>query len=404
MITDENDIVVQSFGWVAMGQATAPFKPQFDEKKVDIAWNEYTDQWGNQFPDGEKYSLIYPEVTLKPGCIYGKLIDKWGNEVPFSKAKVRLESSIGFIGSGLIDAIPDEDILDQYRSEGKHATLNPQFWDNTAKDFVKNTDGTLAVENGGIVYKFDYALDRASVMSDASFWEVQNVMRDDFRSHYIPKEYWQFAAADPDVTSKFYQYYPQWNKTGDPAKDIIAFGNATDLPVEMKESDYVNYMVWHRGVGIPAARNTLTADFKKGKELFTQIGCASCHRPSWTTGEDKIRDPYGRFSAEDTRMVHYPKQKIWPYSDFVQHRLFMKNDLRTGWCKTAPLWGRGLQSLCAGHSDRLHDCRARNTLEAIMWHGCIGEGGQSDALWAVKNFRNLTKEQRQPVIKFVDSI
>ena len=60
MITDENDIVVQSFGWVAMGQVTAPFKPQFDEKKVDIAWNEYTDQWGNQFPDGEKYSLIYP--------------------------------------------------------------------------------------------------------------------------------------------------------------------------------------------------------------------------------------------------------------------------------------------------------------------------------------------------------
>ena len=163
-------------------------------------------------------------------------------------------------------------------------------------------------------------------------------------------------------------------------------------------------MVWHRGVGIPAARNTLTDDFKKGKELFTQIGCASCHRPSWTTGEDKIRDPYGRFSAEDKRMVRYPKQKIWPYSDFVQHRLFMKNDLRTGWCKTAPLWGRGLQNLCAGHSDRLHDCRARNTLEAIMWHGCIGEGGQSDALWAIKNFRNLTKEQRQLVIKFVDSI
>lgn len=404
MITDENDIVVQSFGWVAMGQATAPFKPQFDEKKVDIAWNEYTDQWGNEFPDGEKYSLIYPEVTLKPGCIYGKLIDKWGNEVPLSKAKIRLESSIGFIGSGLIDAIPDEDILEQYRSEGKHATLNPQFWDNTKKALVKNADGTLAVENGGIVYKFDYALDRASVMSDASFWEVQNVTRNDFRSHYIPKEYWQFAAADPDVTSKFYQYYPEWNLTGNPSKDIISFGNADNLPVEMAEKDYINYMVWHRGVGIPAARNTLTNDFKEGKKLFSEIGCASCHRPSWTTGDDKIRDPYGRFSAEDKRMVRYPKQKIWPYTDLIQHRLFMKNDLRTGWCKTAPLWGRGLQSLCAGHSDRLHDCRARNTLEAIMWHGCISEGGQSDALWAVKNFRNLTKEQRQLVIKFVDSI
>lgn len=404
MITDENDIVVQSFGWVAMGRATEPFKPQFDESKVKIEWPEYTDEWGNKFDDGETYSLIYPEVTLEDGCIYGKLIDKWGNEVTMDRAKVRLESTIGFIGSGLIDAIPDDSIMAQYRHEGQFSTLNPQFWDNGAKDFVTKDDGTLALKNGGIVYKFDYALDRASVMSDASFWEVQNVTRDDFRSHYIPKEYWEFAAADPEVTSKFYEYYPEWNKTGNPAKDIITFGNATDLPVEMAESDYINYMVWHRGVGIPAARNTTTSDFKEGKKLFNEIGCAACHRPTWTTGEDKIRDPYNRFTAEDSRMVRYPKQKIWPYSDLIQHRLFMKNDLRTGWCKTAPLWGRGLMQICAGHSDRLHDCRARNTLEAIMWHGCSSEGGKSDAHWAVENFRKLTSAQRQLVIKFVDSI
>ena len=404
MITDENDIVVQSFGWVAMGRATEPFKPQFDESKVKIEWPEYTDEWGNKFDDGETYSLIYPEVTLENGCIYGKLIDKWGNEVTMDRAKVRLESTIGFVGSGLIDAIPDDSIMAQYRHEGQFSTLNPQFWDNGAKDFVTKDDGTLALKNGGIVYKFDYALDRASVMSDASFWEVQNVTRDDFRSHYIPKEYWEFAAADPEVTSKFYEYYPEWNKTGNPAKDIITFGNATDLPVEMAESDYINYMVWHRGVGIPAARNTTTSDFKEGKKLFNEIGCAACHRPTWTTGEDKIRDPYNRFTAEDSRMVRYPKQKIWPYSDLIQHRLFMKNDLRTGWCKTAPLWGRGLMQICAGHSDRLHDCRARNTLEAIMWHGCSSEGGKSDAHWAVENFRKLTSAQRQLVIKFVDSI
>ncbi len=407
MITDENDIVVQSFGWVAMGKATEPFKPQFDESKVVIDWRNYTDQWGNKFDDGETYSLIYPEVTLKDGCIYGKLIDKWGNEVPMSRAKVRLESTIGFIGSGLLDAIPDDSIMKQYRDEAAspYVVLNPQFWDNNAKDFTKRDDGTPWIKSPeGIVYKFDYALDRASVMSDASFWEVQNVTRKDFRKHYIPTEYWQFAAADPDVTSKFYQYYPEWNLTGDPAKDIITFGNCDTLAVEMQESDYINYMVWHRGVGIPAARNTKTDDFKEGKRLFNEIGCTSCHRPTWTTGDDKIRDPYNRFTADDKRMVHYPNQKIWPYSDMIQHRLFMKNDLRTGWCKTAPLWGRGLQSLCAGHTDRLHDCRARNTLEAIMWHGCTGEGGTSDAMFAVKKFRALTKEQRELVIKFVDSI
>lgn len=404
MITDENDIVVQSFGWVAMSKATEPFKPQFDENKVKIKWENYTDEWGNKFDDGETYSLIYPEVTLEDGCIYGKLIDKDGKEVPLSKAKIRLESSIGFIGSGLIDAIEDDSILAQYRKEGQFATLNPQFWNNQTKDFVKNSDGSLALKNGGIVYKFDYALDRASVLSDASFWEVQNVTRDDFRSHYVPKEYWQFAAQDKDVTSKFYEYYPEWNLTGDPSKDIISFGNAINLPVEMKEKDYINYMVWHRGVGIPAARDVLSDDFQQGKQLFTKIGCAECHRPSWTTGDDKLRDPYNRFQPEDTRMVRYPYQKIWPYTDLVQHRLFMKNDLRTGWCKTAPLWGRGLMKICAGHSDRLHDCRARNTLEAIMWHGCSSEEGRSDAHWAVENFRKLTKQEREAVIKFVDSI
>ena len=163
-------------------------------------------------------------------------------------------------------------------------------------------------------------------------------------------------------------------------------------------------MVWHRGIGIPAARNTTTEDFKEGKRLFSQIGCANCHRPTWTTGEDKIRDPYNRFSSDDTRMVHYPNQKNWPYTELVQHRMFMKNDLRTGSCKTAPHMGLGLKQICAGHSDRLHDCRARNTLEAIMWHGCCSEGGKSDAHWAVENFRKLSKEQRQQVIKFVDSI
>lgn len=39
-----------------------------------------------------------------------------------------------------------------------------------------------------------------------------------------------------------------------------------------------------------------------------------------------------------------------------------------------------------------------------MWHDYCREGGKSDAHWAVENFRKLSKEQRQQVIKFVDSI
>ena len=115
-----------------------------------------------------------------------------------------------------------------------------------------------------------------------------------------------------------------------------------------------------------------------GKTLFTEIGCATCHRPTWTTGDDVFTDPNGFFADGDSRLPRYPNQKIWPYSDMVQHRLFMVNDIRTGWCRTTPLWGRGLSEKCTGASDRLHDCRARTVIEAIMWHGAA----QSDARWS----------------------
>ena len=97
----------------------------------------------------------------------------------------------------------------------------------------------------------------------------------------------------------------------------------------------------------------------------------------------------------------YPNQIIWPYTDMVQHRLFMENDIRTGWCRTTPLWGRGLSRRLTGADDRLHDCRARSVLEAIMWHGY---SRQSDAFRATEKFYHLEKADRQAVIKFIESI
>ena len=102
-------------------------------------------------------------------------------------------------------------------------------------------------------------------------------------------------------------------------------------------------------------------------------------------------------------LPRYPHQKIWPYSDMVQHRLFMKNDIRTGWCRTTPLWGRGLSLLCTGASDRLHDCRARTVIEAIMWHGANVDG-VSDAYESIKKFRTLDKTERDAIVKFIESI
>ena len=84
----------------------------------------------------------------------------------------------------------------------------------------------------------------------------------------------------------------------------------------------------------------------------------------------------------------------------IQHRLFMENDIRTGWCRTTPLWGRGLSAVCTGASDRLHDNRARNVIEAIMWHG----NARSDARFSVEKFRTLSKKDRDAIVQFINAI
>jgi CxxC motif-containing protein (DUF1111 family) len=86
----------------------------------------------------------------------------------------------------------------------------------------------------------------------------------------------------------------------------------------------------------------------------------------------------------------------------VQHKLHMANDIRTGWCRTTPLWGRGLHRKATGDASdaRMHDTRARNVIEAIMWHGAK----ESDARRSVEKFRQLSKTERDAVVKFINSI
>ena len=241
-----------------------------------------------------------------------------------------------------------------------------------------------------------------------AIWNITNVTRSDRRYHYLDLNfnakaqtlsyYAQTSSKDPDVQRDFYKYFPNENKTGDVEKDIYNYLTSNTLNAEMSDGDYHAFMVWHRGLAVPAARDLDKPEVQHGKQLFTEIGCATCHRHSWTTGDDEIHDPNGMFGNDD--MPRYPHQKIWQYTDFVQHRLRMVNDIRTGWCRTTPLWGRGLSKMCTGADDRLHDCRARTVTEAIMWHGAK----DSDARRATEQFRKLTKSDRDAVVKFINSI
>ncbi len=395
VLTDKNDTYLSSLTGMPQTKAVEPFKAPIDEEKIVITWRDYKDEWNNTFPDGETYSLIYPEVTIPEDAFYVPL-EVGGKKIAHSDLVVRLESTIGVYGVGLLDAIDDDDLKAQYALEEKAgARINPAIF--------QNGEWTSLYGKTSHPKRFTYALSRGPLQDAAganAIWNITNVTRSDRRYHYMTETYATTAANDPDVQAKFYAYFPEWKKTGDVATDIHDYLMNKELPAEMTDEDYVDFMIWHRGLAVPAARDLDDEQVQRGKTLFTEIGCATCHRPTWTTGEDNFTDPNGFFETADSRLPRYPHQKIWPYTDMVQHRLEMVNDIRTGWCRTTPLWGRGLSAICAGHSDRLHDCRARNTLEAIMWHG----SATSDARSTVENFRKLSSDDREAVIRFIDSI
>lgn len=235
--------------------------------------------------------------------------------------------------------------------------------------------------------------------------------RSDRRYHYLDAAgtYAEYSAKDPDVQAGFDDYlakvdpsrkHPEW-WTGPIEDRIKNYLLSKDLDPEMTDDEYTDLMVWHRGLAVPAVRDIDDPDVIRGRELFAQIGCDYCHRPSWTTGPDNIADPAKFFRGDE--LPRYPYQTIWPYTDMVQHKLMMASDIRGGWCRTTPLWGRGLHQKVTGSptADRLHDCRARTTLEAIMWHGY---SPQSDAYHTVVKFRALPKADRDAIIRFVDAI
>ena len=411
----QTDAYLTSLTGMPQTQAIEPFKAPLDESQIQINWISYQDEWGNKFPDGETYDLIYPEVIIPESAYYVPIqASRNGETVTLTADEVgiRLESTIGIYGTGLLDAIPDEALKEQYASveavekeTGKDLVNDAFFKDG---EWVKQYSNTLQGNGEQHPYRFTYALSRGALQDGPganAIWNITNVTRSDRRYHYMTTAYASTASKDPDVQEGFYHfietYFPdyadKWN-TGDVEKDIYDFLMSQDLPVEMTDEEYTDLMIWHRGLAVPAARNLSDPQVQRGRELFRQIGCASCHRPSWTTGQDDYNDPNLFFKG--TELPRYPEQTIWPYSDMMQHRLYMQNDIRGEWCRTTPLWGRGLSLVCSGHQDRLHDCRARNVIEAIMWHG----SSQSDARASVEEFRELSSDDRSAIVEFINSI
>lgn len=148
---------------------------------------------------------------------------------------------------------------------------------------------------------------------------------------------------------------------------------------------------YSQNLAVPLRRDADAPEVLAGKRAFYESGCAACHTPKFVTSRD----------APDKARAF---QLIWPYSDFLLHD--MGEELAdnapngdasgTEW-RTPPLWGIGLTKTVNDHTFFLHDGRARDLTEAILWHG--GEGARARAAFAA-----LPAAGRQALIRFLESL
>jgi len=146
-----------------------------------------------------------------------------------------------------------------------------------------------------------------------------------------------------------------------------------------------------QSLAVPARRDVTDATVVRGEKLFAQLNCSGCHTPTVYTGVD-------------VRMPTMSNQRIHPYTDLLLHDL--GDDLADGrpdflatgneW-KTPALWGIGLFEKTNGTPYYLHDGRARDFVEAILWHG-------GEATNAKNNFVKLSKADRDAVVAFLKSL
>jgi CxxC motif-containing protein (DUF1111 family) len=159
---------------------------------------------------------------------------------------------------------------------------------------------------------------------------------------------------------------------------------------EVVPSRLSNITLYLQALAVPARRNVGDPAFERGEALFAQANCSACHVPELNTGKAAL-------AAASNLLIR-------PYTDLLLHD--MGEDLADNrpdfladgreW-RTPPLWGLGLLQAVNGHSDLLHDGRARNVTEAILWHA-----GEAQA--SREAFRTMPKADREALVKFVESL
>lgn len=292
------------------------------------------------FADGTPYQLRVPAYTIVE---------------PYSSLPANLLLSprvaAPVFGLGLLEAISEQDILhnaDENDSDHDGISGKPnQVWD--------------VLKKKAVLGRFGWKANQPSILQ-------------------------QVAAAyngDMGITSSIFQKESSEGQT--------QFQGTNDGSYELTDSLLHSVDFYIRTLGVPARRNVDQPEVKAGKALFLKVGCGKCHIPDFKT-------------AVNVSFPQISNQIIHPYSDLLLHDMGdgladNRPDFKASgkeW-RTQPLWGIGLTKKVNGHTNFLHDGRARSLMEAVLWHGGEAENAKNKVV-------QLSANERKNLISFLESL
>ncbi len=283
-----------------------------------------------------KFEDGYEVVLRKPMWQFSK----WGYGQPLDSTTFSVRVAPPVIGLGLLEAIPEETILDLADPEDE------------------NQDGISGRPN-----QVWHVAEARSTLGRFGWKAGQPTVKQ------------QTAGAfngDMGLTSTL---FPQDGCTSTQTGCLQAANGNDENGIEIRDDilDFVSF--YASNLAVPARRNMDDPQVQKGEQLFQNAGCQSCHAGPFVTAKlDKDR-------------IEQSEQTIYPYTDLLLHDMGpdladIKQDNQPApsgepvehsataseW-RTPPLWGIGLSKTVNASASFLHDGRARTLMEAVLWHG-----------------------------------
>lgn len=347
-VTRKNGAFFPNYGRVIHDQAIYGVKPE-GKLKTSLRYETFS------FPDGEKYELCVPSYEISEWYA-----DSIRPEDLFCTVRIPLRH----VGMGQMMAIDTKEI------EALAAMSNyPEYGISGRANYI-NERGVLSLGLSG------NKAQHADLTVELGF------------------------SSDMGVTNS---RYPEEICEGQSQMQGGSMMGLSYDQLDISTEDMENVDLYMQALGVPARRDVNDPQVKLGEQKFYEAKCHLCHVTTLHTR------PRGSTLLGGTHLPWLGRQTIHPYSDFLLHDMgseimgvglnddYVSGLARGNEWRTTPLWGIGLQEKVNGHTYFLHDGRARNLLEAIMWHG--GEGEASKNL-----FKNMSKQERNALIRFLESL